>query len=197
MTATHAPYKAPNPGRTRMELQDVQQEWVDKFPESETRQDLWEKFNTYLARFAEFEELLQNGGLLDASESFVKYVWIGGSFVSDKENPNNLDLTVFINGNIAEKIKGQEGSGWVNRHAFSRKELGKKDHEFYGLTPIKVLYYPVEQIFHPKDCTENEIEYMIDRGRWDDWLQRKRDDNTREITVSSCETRRGYVEVQL
>lgn len=197
MTVQHAPYNAPAPGRIRLQLQDVKLDWVDRFSTSKSRPELWQKFNSYLAKFAEIEETLQKDGHITSAESVVKYIWLGGSFISDKVEPNNLDLTVFIDGNTADKIKGKVGSGWINRHAFDRHEMSKKYHEFHGLTPIKVVHYPVKSIFHPSECTDKEIEYILDRGRWDDWLQRKRDTNTRALTLSSCETRRGYVEVQL
>ena len=177
-------------------LDDVRQEWVDKFPDRAARLALWGKFQNYLAHFADIEQEAIDSGWLDDDEEIIKYVWLGGSFISDKIAPRNLDVTVFLNGPALEKLKGKKGSGWVRNKAFARDSLSK-DANFSGISPIRVDYYPVKSVFHLSELGNAERNYLLERGAWDEWWQRLRDSHTDAPTESSAATRRGYVEVIL
>ncbi|SIQ40534.1 hypothetical protein CAFEA_10980 [Corynebacterium afermentans subsp. afermentans] len=196
MNAPQNTYQAPMPGRVRMCLDDVRQEWVDKFPDRAARLALWGKFQNYLAHFADIEQKAIDSGWLDDDEEIIKYVWLGGSFISDKIAPRNLDVTVFLNGPALEKLKGKKGSGWVRNKAFARDSLSK-DANFSGISPIRVDYYPVKSVFHLSELGNAERNYLLERGAWDEWWQRLRDSHTDAPTESSAATRRGYVEVIL
>lgn len=188
-------YTAPPPGRARMTLTEVRTEWVDSLPNSTTRQDIWQKFEEYLRRFAEIEEKAIASGLLAPEEEIVKFLWLGGSFISDKVSPCNIDATIFLDGVTVEKLKGKRGSGWISQ-AFSRDKLDKSP-KFSGITPIRVDYFPVISVFQLDSLHSQQRDYLLKRGAWDEWWQRLRDKETLEPTESSAATRRGYIEVVL
>lgn len=196
MSAPQDDYTAPTPGRVQLTLLAVEQSWVSAIPTSTTRPALWEQFKNYLGKFAHVEREALSQGWLDNGESLVNYVWLGGSFISDKDDPDNIDVTVFLNGRSMKKIRGKPGCGWVNSKAFSRKELARSN-EFSGISPIRVDYYPVVSIFQLGEISPEEHDYLTKRGAWDDWWQRLRDKDCDSPTESSSASRRGYVEVIL
>ncbi len=73
-------------------LDEFQATFVDAFPESKTRRWL---FENYLDWVFDFQR--------DVYPYFVQ--WINGSFVTKKENPNDLDFVTFLEGSVFEKRK--------------------------------------------------------------------------------------------
>lgn len=196
MAAPQDDYKAPEPGRVQKELFNVKKEWVLDIRGSTTRADLWKRFENYLGRFAQIEYYALKEGWIDQGESLINYMWLGGSFISDKLDPENIDVTVFLNGTVMKKLRGKRGCGWINNEAFSRRSLLKSS-EFSGITPLRVDYYPVKSVFQLRKVSKEELEYLTYRGAWDDWWQRLRDKGCSAPTESSAVSRRGYVEVIL
>ena len=196
MTTAQNDYVTPVPGRIRMSLSEAKNKWVTQMPESQHRLHLWGQFETYLARFAKIEEHAISEGWIEPTESLITYLWLGGSFISDKPEPGNLDFTLFLNHSTLQKIKGKPGTGWIGQEAFSRKKL-RSSTEFSKITPLRVDYYPVKSVFKLGDLTQAELSYLTNRGAWDDWWQRKRNSDDRAPSRSSAGSRRGYVEVIL
>ena len=73
-------------------LDEFQQVFVDAFPESETRQRL---FDNYLGWIFDFQR--------DIFPYFTQ--WINGSFVTQKLNPNDIDFVTFLEGGIFESME--------------------------------------------------------------------------------------------
>jgi hypothetical protein len=66
-----------------MNVDDVEQEFVKAFPGSERRDLLFKTFLTQLNRFR--------------SEIETEFwVWVGGSFITRKVNPSDLDFVIFL-----------------------------------------------------------------------------------------------------
>lgn len=183
----------PSPGRTRATFDEARALLVDDqaFAASSTRGVLWNGLERYLSRFFGLEERYVD--LLKGSP-LVRYLWLGGSFVSSAIDPNNIDMTVCIDDAAARKLKGKEGSAWLSR-AFHRDSVGAE----FGVAPLALRYQPVVSVFRSRVLTATERTYLQERGGWDEWWQRCRDRRaqTGEPTLGTVEARRGYLEVIL
>ncbi|MGW4508543.1 DUF6932 family protein [Streptomyces sp. NPDC004436] len=180
------------PGRYRVDADEARALLVDspRFAESSTRLRIWDGFESYLARFFmledHFSETLRG-------EPLVHCVWLGGSFVSSRLDPSNADLTVFVNESSAQAIKGRPGAGWMTT-AFKRQHTEKT----FSLSAIEVRYRPVRSVFQLDELEHAELEYLRQRGAWDDWWQRCRPPGEKDApTLESAAPRRGYLEVTL
>lgn len=157
------------------------------FEDSRTRAELWTNFERYLTIFLTLEDRyseLLPGPLVDR-------VWLGGSFVSAKRDPRNIDTTSFVNRAAHTAIRGKEGAG-----VFSKSRDYFLDE--FKLSPLFVYYEPVVSVFKLDELEDSQRAYLLSRGAWDDWWQRRRQDGERQApTVETCEPRRGYLEVVL
>lgn len=184
----------PPPGRIRMPFEEAEAELVTspRFEGSTTRQELWSGLERYLARFARLEE--EHSELL-GDQPLLRYLWMGGSFVSTKRDPDNIDISVFVDGDARGLLRGRRGAGWLTK-AFSREQVKRA----YGVSPIEVLYRSVPHVFRPDTLNQEERIYLQRRGAHDDWWQRCRPENRDAVqspTHESAATRRGYLEVTL
>ncbi|MER5338845.1 hypothetical protein ABT030_00590 [Streptomyces mirabilis] len=161
------------------------------FGESATRPGLWEGLERYLVRFWSLDERYAEplGDL-----SLVDRLWLGGSFASSKLNPDNIDVTVFVDHEAEKVVRSHEGARWLTE-AFQREAIKKE----FGLSPIRVRYVRVPSPFRTKELTQDDRLYYGDRGAWDDWWQRRRaSDHIKDgPTVETAAARRGYLEVTL
>lgn len=181
------------PGRYRLDPEQAEQQLVHdpRFAGSETRQSLWEGLETYLSRFFDLEdryrEAIGDGSLIHA-------IWLGGSYVSTKLNPQNIDLTVFIDEGAVAAMRGLEGTRWL-ASAFNRKTRLVE----LGVSPLRVGYRPIVSVFRSERLDPADQAYLRERGAWDDWWQRCRPNGVdkSEPTLHSATPRRGYVEVTL
>jgi hypothetical protein len=162
------------------------------FSRSATRQVLWDGLTSYVLTFEGIQQ--RYAELLDA-HPIIHHLWVGGSFVSTKLDPEDIDLTVFTDAVALEMIKGRSGSGWI-KEAFQRDKVRAE----YGLEPHQIKYIAVPHVFRPQEMTSLELDYFRDRGRYDDWWQRchSGDAETKaEPTMDTAVPARGYLEVTL
>ena len=70
-------------------IEIMKEYFVDAFPKSQTRKTLFQNYEKYIAdfRFEIFPHFEQ---------------WIGGSFISKKEKPNDIDFVTFLDYKIVE-----------------------------------------------------------------------------------------------
>ncbi|MET9568013.1 hypothetical protein ABZY34_02500 [Streptomyces virginiae] len=162
-----------------------------RFSESRTRKTLWTGLEAYLSRFLELED--RHGEAL-GGQGLIHAVWLGGSFVSTKVNPQNIDLTVLIDEAASESIKGLSGTRWLIS-AFNRKARLTE----FGVSPLRVGYRPVVSVFRAELLDPRDQAYLRERGAWDDWWQRCRPDGVdkTEPTLETAMPQRGYLEVTL
>lgn len=181
----------PPPGRTRLSWDEAEAELVkhDRFEGSLNRRDLWDGLERYVGRFVALGDLYADRL---QSRPLLKHLWLGGSFVSTKRDPDNIDFSVFVDAEARNLIKGQQGSGWF-ADAFNRDKVKQE----YGLSPLPVMHLPIPSVFVPERLSSEEQAYLQMRGAHDDWWQRCRDDDEPAPTISSTQTRRGYLEVTL
>lgn len=180
------------PGRYQVDADEARALLVDgpRFEGSDTRQQIWDGFERYMARFFHLEEHFE---AVIAGGSLVHCVWLGGSFVSSRLNPSNADLTVFIDDGNAQKIKGKPKAGWMTQ-AFKRVHTERH----YLLSALEVRYRPIPSVFELEELEHPDLEYLRQRGAWDDWWQRCRPPGEKGApTLESAVPRRGYLEVTL
>lgn len=158
-----------------------------RFARSNTRPDLWDNLERFLAEYVSLEtrysELMPS--------SLVDRIWLAGSFVSAKLDPNNTDVTVVFNQDAMHAVRGNEGAGILKK---------SRDHwkSRYQVAMVPLEYQPVLSAFRPKAFTQADEQYYRERGRWDDWWQRTRAGSaTGEPTLQTAVPRRGYLEVSL
>ncbi|CAM5710065.1 hypothetical protein BOQ63_015145 [Streptomyces viridifaciens] len=180
------------PGRYRLTITQAAEAFVhaERFQASTSRAQIWQGFQEYLYQFIHLEE--QFAPLLQGRE-LIHSVWLGGSFVSAKLDPHNVDATLLMNPEAERAIRGNPGSKWLTTAFKSWKAMQDR----YGVAPLRIPYVPVAKVFQPQDFAAEELEYFRDRGRWDDWWQRCRRPGEGEPSVQSAAPVRGYVEVTL
>ncbi|KUR65336.1 hypothetical protein JM67_05685 [[Arthrobacter] sp. ATCC 21022] len=173
-------------GRYSCTPEEAQQRLVHDpgFKNSSTRVDLWLNFERYIAKFFALEEKYQD--ILTAP--VLDRVWLGGSFVSAKLDPNNVDATLIINRGAKDALRGKAGTG-----LFARSRDSVKDE--FGVSPLFLYYEPVVHVFRLDGLEESHRTYLATRGTWDDWWQRVRAEDDRGLSEGTCLPRRGYVEV--
>lgn len=163
-----------------------------EFRESTTRTALWDGFLSYVDRFLTLEDTYAEA--LDG-HTLVHRVWLGGSFVSAKPEPRNIDATLLIDTRAERAVRGKPGSKWLTTAFQSRDRMKEK----FGVSPLRIGYRPVAHLFEPERFTPEERTYFTERGVWDDWWQRCRlpDQSDRSPSEQSAAPARGYLEVRL
>lgn len=163
-----------------------------EFQDSATRQRLWDGLHGYLDRFFGLEEMYTD----TLNElTFVHRLWLGGSFVSTKPDPGNIDATLLIDTRAEHAVRGKPGSKWLTT-AFKCRDRMKDE---FGVSPVRVGYRPVSHVFRSERLTPEERTYFMERGVWDDWWQRCRlpGQADRSPSEESAAPARGYLEVRL
>ncbi|MFD9433951.1 DUF6932 family protein [Streptomyces sp. NPDC060002] len=163
-----------------------------EFRDSATRQRLWAGLHGYLDRFFALEDMYQD--ILDGL-TLVHRLWLGGSFVSTKPDPGNIDVTLLIDTRAEHAVRGKPGSKWLTK-AFQCRDNMKEE---FGISPVRVGYRPVSHVFRSGLMTPEERTYFMERGVWDDWWQRCRlpDQADGSPSEQSAAAARGYLEVRL
>lgn len=118
------------------DLQTLERVFVEEFGESITRRRLFESFRQYNDQIKT---------TLPAGAEFRQ--WIDGSFVTQKRNPNDIDVVTFIDFGLYEQYESFFDSLRQLRHS------GKK-----GIDGYFVRVYPID---HP-----NYRLYDLDRADW-------------------------------
>ncbi len=162
-----------------------------EFADSTTRSNLWNGLERYVIRFLELERVYASEL---QGEHLVEYLWLGGSYVSNKPDPRNIDLTVVINTLSRSVIKGRPGAGWL-ADAFKRE----KCLEEFSLSPLELRYEPLASPFRSHLLPPSGQAYLRERGAWDDWWQRCRAPGVEDEspTLDTARAVRGYLEVTL
>lgn len=165
---------------------------VPEFQASTTRRALWDGLIDYVDRFLTLEDAYTD---VLAGRPLIHRLWLGGSFVSTKPDPGNIDATLLIDTRAERAVRGRPGSKWLTTAFQSRDRMKEK----FGVSPLRIGYQPVAHIFEPERFTPEERTYFTQRGMWDDWWQRCRlpDGQDRSPSVEGAAPARGYLEVRL
>ncbi|MGV9288036.1 DUF6932 family protein [Streptomyces sp. NPDC003719] len=163
-----------------------------EFLSSNTRWELWDGLNNYLERFFALED---SYAPVLGGRTLIHRLWLGGSFVSAKTDPGNIDATLLIDVGAERAVRGRPGSKWLTTAFQSRDNMLRK----FGVSPVRVGYRPIGHVFRPENFTAEERTYFMERGVWDDWWQRCRlpGQADRSPSHESAAPARGYLEVRL
>ncbi|HJX78592.1 DUF6932 family protein [Glutamicibacter sp.] len=165
------------PGRSRLTFNDFENQYGPGtiYCGNDRRQQIWDHFVKATAM------------LRDSLP--IAAVWIGGSFVTNKPEPNDIDAVYILNQNKystlddfgKRRIAGFAEDGWL----FDRG--------------IRVDSHVVDWFPHSELDMEDPSQgpYLKSRGYWDDFLQRYAVDKLAELTEDSAIPKRGYLEVIL
>lgn len=96
-------------GRYSVSLDEAESMLVSapEFRDSATRTTLWDGFLSYVDRFLTLEDTYADA--LDG-RTLVHRVWLGGSFVSAKPDPGNIDASLLIDTRAERAVRGKPGS---------------------------------------------------------------------------------------
>ncbi|WP_216868834.1 DUF6932 family protein [Streptomyces brasiliscabiei] len=99
-----------------------------EFADSSTCTELWDGFHDYLDPFLTLEDTYAGalGGL-----PLIHRLWLGGSFVSTKPDPGNIDATLLIDTRAERAVRGRRGAKWLTTAFQSRASMREK----YGVSP--------------------------------------------------------------
>ncbi|MGD7001357.1 DUF6932 family protein [Corynebacterium halotolerans] len=119
----------------------------------------------------------------------IRAAWIGGSFLTEKDHPDDIDVTFILDGTKVENIP--EDSVGLRKliTAPGLKDLANR--RGLRIDPYVVVWKPAI-----KGLTPDTDDYHRWRGYWDDFWQRQRQgEKESEPDLSWTLPRQGYVEV--
>jgi hypothetical protein len=180
------------PGRYRATLGEVLERFVEGMPTSSTRGQIWQGFMSYLDAWGATEDQLRQ--FLDGAP-LVRVAWLAGSFISGKINPNNIDLSLIIDGDSVDLCRGKPGAKRIKELAYRDGMLKR-----FKVSPCIVPYRFFRSPFRLQNLGPTpELDYVVNRGAFDDFWQRARpyEEPKCEPSRDSAQWRRGYLEVAL
>lgn len=169
-------------GRYACSLQEFEADFVTSpwASTSATRSAIWAEFWTATKL------------IVDATAPTITHsAWVGGSYVSSKLDPDDIDVTYLFDGRVYDSLPTSKKR---------RLELlSSKDH-MRKTTGLRVEPFILVTRLIPDPstpCTSDEATYYMTRGSWDDFWQRCRmsADKTTRPTMDDAQPRRGYLEV--
>lgn len=173
----------PSVGRLRCSLEEIKAEFVDhpRFAQSATRCSVWEDFETALS--------LLSGGVL------VHAVWLAGSFVSSKLDPNDIDAVFVIN---ARNLAARSEADRKVVASFSERTCDPLGNvvRAHGLKVDSFLlqWAPIPEVDLQGDLSH--VQYVASRGYWDDfWCRNRNGQKHHPPTWRDALPARGYLEV--
>jgi hypothetical protein len=132
------------PGLHDFELNDISNHFLKDFPDSKTRKALIDGLNAFVT------ELSKVGAPIE--------LWIDGSFTTNKENPNDIDLVIFSPAKIINELPSE------------------KQQLFSVLTDRSAMksYFGCDVLFSPTE--DDDL-----RSYWRGWYGFDRDENPKGI----------------
>jgi hypothetical protein len=174
------------PGRYRTTLNHIRHRFVDHpdFTNSTTRPAIWDGFINYLVAWRDSQEQFDH--------QILHTLWIAGSFISDKLNPSDIDVSPVYDEGVISDLAGSQGIRKVKRLVGHRKKLVEQ----YKVEPFPIPWRSLESTLLPMNLPEHEQNYLARRGGLDDWWQRIRPDGSEGPSLApSVSSARGYLEV--
>lgn len=141
------------------------------------RVELFEELKTFTATFQDVFN--------------IRSIWIGGSFLTKKPSPGDIDATVLVDGaTINQLIQARDPRASFLDQAVLREFLKQND------LRIDAYFLPWNPLITTGNPSEATNIYNQQRGYWDDWWQRQR--QGRKIDnpdLTWTVPRQGYLEV--
>ncbi|MBP6812107.1 MAG: hypothetical protein KA138_11340 [Saprospiraceae bacterium] len=131
-------------GLIEITLSEFEEVFVNQFEDSDSRKSI---FDNYLRYTKDLRDTIGVG--------FIQ--WIDGSFVSNKENPRDIDFATFIDWQIYAKRVHEIDT------RFSKWEV---DNYYENLDAYTICEYPLGHEFHAI--------FLADRAYWNEWFSNSR-----------------------
>lgn len=153
------------------------------------------QFVTSSTRSQIFEDFLAVVGLLRAfAPDLIECVWIGGSFVTDRLDPDDIDCLFVLHGPTFDALPSNAARSRVKRFNtkdYVRSQLNMRVESFL-LIRVPFANPWTKGGVHPEAAPYTQV-----RGAWDDWWLRTRTGEAPDEPprIESAEPRRGYLEV--
>jgi len=168
------------PGRYRATVDEVHARFVGPYPKGHQRQQIWGDWPTVT-------------GLLRQTVAEVAAAWLGGSFLSTKDQPNDLDCLYVVSVDKMTQLSPVQAKTLEQLTDPSPQGFRSK----YGL---QIDPYLLAWQLNPQSGPRNsqDVTYCQWRGYWDDFWQRRRSGGKMGLPKPEDGLpRRGYVEVIL
>lgn len=114
---------------------DFKQVFVECFDDTSTRHKIFEKFEAYIAEFQ-----------LEICKSFT--LWVNGSFISRKINPNDIDVVILLEYQIQEQFESLIRSKFTAIKTWKTTQvdayilkLFPEDHQMFKATAFDKYYW--------------------------------------------------------
>jgi hypothetical protein len=156
-------------GRYNVTIDDVKRYYVDddRFATSCTRAPIWSDFEVC--------------------------VWIGGSFLTSKVDPDDIDLVFWCHD--AEISKVTHPSARLLLQFFADNSIRART----GLrVDTRCCLWHMNPEAHNGSTTAQHQDYLLRRGYWDDfWMRKRSGAKDQPAQLADALPRRGYIEVSL
>lgn len=177
------------PGRYRTTLSELEDRYVHHpmFSGSKTRSRNWEGFRTYREAWSLAE------GALGLGQRLVQAYWLGGSFISDAPEPDDIDVTVVVDGDLLQAHAGSNGMGEVKKLYRNRTAIRSALH----VEPFVLRVKWEASTLLAERLPESSRVPLARRGGLDNFWQRLRPVGPKDQPVAqqTVFAERGYVEV--
>ena len=154
------------------------------FGDSTTRKNIWGEFESS-------RELIQ-------SITRIHSIWFAGSFISNKIEPSDIDVTFIINALDYESAPDEDRVIVESFARLARPPHGNK-YRTSGFKLVDSFLIPWKPI--PDLDPEHggvELSYCSNRGYWDDfWLRERSGSKEDPLVAEDSFPRRGYLEVNI
>lgn len=167
-------------GRFGAELAEIKATFVDapEWAGSTTRAAIWNDFESATAGIR--------------SVVPVAWVWVGGSFISNKLDPDDIDVVYWCEDRFVDRVTDPREKYILQ--LFATNQVRAK-------TKLRVDTRYCRWHVFPEATQRRTIEhnaYSADRGYWDDlWLRKRSGAKTDPPVRDDALPRRGYAEVML
>jgi len=119
----------------------------------------------------------------------IRSIWIGGSFLTEKPSPGDIDATVLVDGaTINQLIQAKDPRVFYLDPPVLRK--------FLKQNALRIDAYFLT--WNPSITGNPSSVYYQERGYWDDWWQRQRQGRKKDNPdITWTVPRQGYLEVMV
>lgn len=167
-------------GRFGVTLDEIKRDFVDadRFSNSITRKQIWQDFWSATAGLRSVVPVIS--------------VWVGGSFLTDKLDPDDIDLVYWCQDTLVNQVSDPQDRELLQ--LFATNQVRAK-------TGLRVdTRYCQWYLFPEADrstCLEHQ-QYVYQRGFWDDfWMRRRTGAKGDPPQLADALPKRGYFEVEL
>lgn len=167
-------------GRFCVTLDEIKRDFVDaaRFSGSSTRNQIWQDFWSATAGLRSIVPVVS--------------VWVGGSFLTDKLDPDDIDLVYWCHDDLVNQVADPHDRMMLQLFA---------NNQVRTVTGLRVDTRYCQWHLYPEadrsSCPEHQA-YVAARGYWDDfWMRRRTGVKSDPPQLADALPKRGYFEVEL